>query len=438
MSVEDLRRTVPLEMPRAFTEAAIDASLGPLLGDRLYWAIRPRLGLRAMRAWQRLGGSAAHGTGAVRGLAASVRRAMGRVGGVRALEQAQALFDDSDGVLRLWTTENHAVALGRPAPAGSLTISWSSGGGVPRSGALEALARSGGLSGSLFDPLLARAEQEDAAVTRLLDEERPRVVVVASLEHSLQRLLVWHARARGIPSALVPHAPTPVNRQHADLPVDLVLAQGEKDVTYYCGLGADRASFVVTGGASMPSPSRGPSADSDSDRTVVFAATSRLRHEDLEPVLLQVADRVRALGLPLIVSPHPRERDPVVRLCERLALPVHRGRTSELIERGAWALVAELSSGALLEAAIAGAPSGVMTGFASYAFMPDLGIDRLDGPGQLELLLSDTTERDGRLQDRARGWVAATGAEAVARIDRALGRPLEVGVPALDSWGIFA
>lgn len=441
MTAPELGPTLDLATPVAFTQTAIDATLGSGLHDRLMWAIRPRLALRARKEWQRVRGSGARGSRegrTCRHLVAPVGRLVcSRRFGSRGSERAVVRFDREAGILRVWTAENHAVVLGRSAPAEQLLLAWAADGSAPRSPVLNELASSGGLRPSLFDVLLDRARREDAAAIGLLDERSPRAVVVASLEHSLQRLLVWHARARGIPTCLVPHAPTSLDRSYADLPVDLVLVQGSRDVEYYGAIGARTAGLRVVGGPALSvAPHAGPRPDLS--RTVVFAATARLRYEGLEPALRATVRAASDHGMDVVVSPHPRQREPVERLAARLGIPFHRGRTRDLVARGPAALLAEISSGALLEAAAAGVPSGFLSGPAEYAFMPDIGIERYDRSDRLEAFLGGPKDEGRSLRERSRGWVAEAGPAAQRRIEEVLAEDLEVTDPVLDSWRIFA
>lgn len=426
-----------LSSPRLLTEARVDEALGPHMTERTLWAVRPRLTWIGGRAWSRLSLSAPTVNGGGMG---RLRRTLSRVGRFHSrspmLAEAGISSAIREGVLRVWTTENHRVALGSPIPTSFIPLRWSTDSREPRDALrrpLRDLAGGAGLPSTLFDAALNRALEEDVIARRLLDEQRPRLVVVASLEHSLQRLLVWHARNRNIASAYVPHAPTSLDRCYADLPVDVVLCHGTGDVDHYRTLGARGEAFHVTGGIGFPTRTfRGRGHDERSS-IVALATTAMYRFEDLSTLLLRSDELVRSHGLTLVVSPHPRERAPVLRLAESLGIRTHHGRTSDLLETGVGALLAETASGSLLEAAIAGTPNAHLTGVSGYAFMPDLGSHQLD-ESFLAGVTSWSNSSAEALARRSEAWAAASGQVAVRRIDAVLSEDWPVGPPALDSW----
>lgn len=439
--VGDLPATGTLSTAVALTEARVDGLLGSLLQDRIVWSIRPRITWIGRRAWDRAilfpPATPTPARAVVgRAVARLRRRVDRRTPPVRA---AIARIAVHDGILRVWSTENHHVALGSPAPTAAIESRWSTearGRTDERQRRLRHLAESAGLRPHRFDATLNRAVAEDRAIAALLDDRRPRTVAVSSLEHSFQRLLVWHARQRGIPTVYVPHAPTALDRSYADLPVDVVLCHGAKDVAYYRGLGARQDAFRVTGGISMPARSGDAPGSKPPSKDVVLATTAMYRFEDLGALLERIVPLLTRSGLVPVLSPHPREREPALRLASRMGIRSHAGRTSTLLRAGVAAVLAEQASGALLEAAVIGAPSAHLTGVSAYAFMPDLGIGLFDERFLEEVASwSENTAED--LVDRSRGWADASGADAARRIAAALAEDHAVTAPALDSWRIF-
>jgi|GEM_PF-2290556 len=427
------------------TEARVDELLGPLLKDRIIWSIRPRLTWTGRRAWDRMNLLPISARTSVRTPArAAVGRAADRlrrrlVRRTPPARTATVRIAMHDGVLRAWSTENHHVALGSPAPTAVIENRWSIEARArtnERQGRLIDIAQSAGFAPHLFTATLNRAVAEDWAIAAFLDDHRPRVVAVSSLEHSFQRLLVWHARQREIPSVYVPHAPTALDREYADLPVDVVLCQGIKDIEYYGGLGGRPDAFRVTGGISMPSRSGEPPGSRRPSRDVVIATTAIWRFEELGELLARIVPVLTSSGLVPVLSPHPREREAVLRLASRVGVRAHAGRTATLLRAGVAAVLAEKASGVLLEAAVSGTPSAHLTGFTEYAFMTDLGI----GPFDDRFLRESTSWSDAAAEDlanRSRAWADASGAEAARRIEAALAEDHTLGAPALDSWGIL-
>jgi hypothetical protein len=185
-------------------------------------------------------------------------------------------------------------------------------------------------------------------LTALLRSSHVRAVVTASQQHWSARALIAAARAAGVPSFYVPHAPTALTVGYTDLPTDIALLRGPADVDTYVRLGALEERLLSVGDPSATALEKG----SEPKHSIVFATSTW----PTEWLLEQVALIDRAIpGRRVVVAPHPRADLAWLREnCPSNWTIAPPGATQKLLTEGCETVITA-GSGAGLEAAMAGA-----------------------------------------------------------------------------------
>jgi hypothetical protein len=322
----------------------------------------------------------------------------------------------------------------RPAPA-------LLAGGLRDLATAEATARRelhGGPPGAVTRALHAAVRSRARAV-RALASLRPELVVLASQHSTASRSMIGAARAQGIPTAYLPHAPVADTYQYRDLPTEFAALRGAREVAFYRSLGAVRDPAVV----GNPQGYVDPPEHLDAGGPIVFAP----RPQPVEVVRAQV-QAVHAAAPEVVVSPHPRMRGRAG--YEGLWPPhwlVHDGRTVELLRTGDHPCVVQRSSGVAWEAMAHGIPvvelAAGTDGPPAYLVIrePEVRVchhgDELAGALAAARLDADDRGARDRLMSWAGEWCAATGDEAVARacewVEACAAGPAPEG-PLLDRW----
>jgi hypothetical protein len=185
-------------------------------------------------------------------------------------------------------------------------------------------------------------------LTVLLRSSGVRAVVTASQQHWGSRALIAAARATGVPSFYVPHAPTALTVGYADLPTDVALLRGSADVDTYVRLGAAVQRLLTVGD---------PSATSLQERfepkhPIVFATSTWPTEWLLEQIALIHGAIPRQ---EVVVAPHPRADVAWLRAnCPPTWTIAPVGATQKLLAEGC-EVVITAGSGAGLEAVMSGA-----------------------------------------------------------------------------------
>lgn len=286
---------------------------------------------------------------------------------------------------------------------------------------------------------LQAAVRAHARAGATLAATRPRLVVLASQHSTASRSLLQVARARGIATAYLPHAPVADTYQYRDLPTDFAAVRGEREADFYRTLGAARPLAVVGNPqGSVLAPSL-----LDPDGPVIFAP----RPQAPEVVRAQVA-AVAAVAPEVVVSPHPRMRGKAqYQGLWPAHWRVHDGWTLELLRQGYPCLI-QLSSGVAWEALAHGVPVIELPSphEAPPAYLvirePHVRVCRTDadlGPAvtAARRAAADPDARQ-RLVAWSEEWCAATGAVAIERVrawvETCAAAPAPPPGPLLDAW----
>lgn len=430
-------------------DAELDLLLDDLLKDELLWAVRPVgslwgswLGSETTRAPLPRRVRDLHLRGALSaGLVMYKLQRTLRPSTARPF-RIQASLDR--GLLKLWTTENHRLALfGRGqeprtvktliAPATSTRVLDADSAEVARE-----VARRTGLDP---DPLLlafARAHSLRETLNEVIERSQPKSVITASTQHPFCRVAVAACRSLGVPSIYVPHAPTALNRTYADIPHDRAFLRGTADRDYYVSLGADPKAIDVVGDPMFALPeSREPVGE-----PVILLATGVDR--PLEE-LVRTFELVRASGVAqfgrVVVSPHPRGRGEVQRLAPRFGFEVVEvgKRTSHmLVELNVALMLVERSSGVSLEALVAGVPVLLLSHRPNYLFEVELGLTAADSSIELSSAVAEIAEREPTERvhaDKVELFVSASGEQALEAVTRLATHAPVASSGVVDSWG---
>lgn len=424
------------------TENRLDFVLGEAMHDEIVWALRPTI----RTAFQKkLDSQWAPGQAR---FAQKARALKSRLSGDMKCRNSVAdwgpMFQNGDGALRLWNTENQRLAIGASLKA-SFALPLSPHPATVSKNTMDGLER---LFSEFSESKNAICKRLQAAahigncIEKLLDDYQPRVVVLGSTEHAYLRLLVNRARIRGIPSVYVPHAPAATNRIYADLPADFCLLGYQGDADYYATLGIKSEQCEVIGDplAAPRGPLDDPAGETTSDHGVLLFSTGADRPaSQLQDALEAVSGAAHRLGLDLLVAPHPRDREAAIRATRRLALPLYQGRTVEVFTtHRVVAQVSEHNSGALLYGIQQGIPVFRWTGPANYVFEEACRVQSLEEqPSQLLRLLGRSLPH-GRLRAVPPSeWSSVPGQQAAKAREEFIGRSLSCIGPALDSWSFF-
>lgn len=437
------------------TEGRIDGLLGGALQDDLIWAMRPKLSIDLVAAMLSEMGRTpparrSRRTEIERVLRRAVRGVRGREGRHATRRAARTgvstgpWMSRTDGVLRLWGSENQRLAVGSDRER-SVPIPTIHAGephhvdarGADRDLQLGALRDAFPSQAQAIDALHDRAVVMRRRIVAALEETEPRTVVVGSTEHLYTRLMVVEARRRGIPSVYVPHAPAAINRIYGDLPADLSLLANVGDREYYLELGAAPDRLVVIGDpmVSMSAPSGDHGRRSP--KVVVFATTADRPPADLRHALDSARSSLSGTGVSLLVAPHPRDRRVASAVVDDLGLTLHMGRTETVFaDHDVAVFLTEAASGAALSAVRAGVPVLRWSGVPNYVFEEQLRIDSADADGAaLRAALQEPCPVFAGSVDRWRGPVGDAAVDA--RETHLGGSPAAAG-PTLDSWGLWS
>jgi hypothetical protein len=237
----------------------------------------------------------------------------------------------------------------------------------------------------------------------------------------------------------VPHAPLIANLLLADLPVDLALVRGPRELEVYAAAGADEAGISVIGDPASAAPSDPPTVDPSAPVALALPT-------DDERALALIVDLVHeGLGGEVIASPHPRaDRE---RLADLLpdAWRLWDRPTADLLLSGPPALI-QASSGSGLEALALGIPLIDLRFPGEAPNYPYLEDPRVAAPGTAGELRDAVAaarnlpagERDD-LRSLAGEWVSATGDDAAGAGAEALERLAGEGpraAPVWDAWDL--
>ena len=256
-------------------------------------------------------------------------------------------------------------------------------------------------------------------------------IVLAATEHIFCRVVAILARERGIPTALIPHAPTPVGQAYADAPFDELFLRGQGDVDYYSLLGSRTEQLHPVGDVSLMENDR----DTKEMEPLMLASTADMPAANLERTVCLCRD---LLGYPvdqIAISPHPRGKRRAEEVGSKLGLRVLGSRTSQTLRGYApEVFVTETSSGSRLEAELAGVVS-LSADHPYYLF--EFGLPRFPADSEAWHRLQNGVVPKAERVERAKRWVAAVGTEAERRIDVRLNQLTFRTRPALDAWNFF-
>jgi hypothetical protein len=268
------------------------------------------------------------------------------------------------------------------------------------------------------------------AAERLLDEARPRALVVASDAHRYARLLVLLARARGVPTFVLQHGAIGERDLYVPLVADHMLAWGPwcRDWFVAQRTPAERVHAVGFVRAPERRTLRGPVPD---DARLLFAAQpipDGVTRELLGAVRFALEDDAR---LSLVVRPHPGESRRAS-LAELLAAWPESVRGRTLLSPPGRSLAEDLAAADVVVVSqstvgIDALTAGVPTLLLSHGRIPEVipfrafggVVGAADGPG---LVTGLRALRDPeRLAELARGadafldaYVGATGDVSLA------------------------
>lgn len=202
---------------------------------------------------------------------------------------------------------------------------------------------------SQLEEIIARVLGTIRSSEDLLIRIQPKVIVVAS-QHSVPiRALLHVARELGIPTAYVPHAPFANNCFYADLPVDLALLRGQREVESYTAIGADPAGLIAIGNTMLKADPVARMAPRSARPVIAPSPWESERLNQFLEIALTVPDRA-------IICPHPAsDRAAMENFASRFDASISNERTSDLLQREG-GVVIQSGSGVALEAMLMGVP----------------------------------------------------------------------------------
>jgi hypothetical protein len=288
----------------------------------------------------------------------------------------------------------------------------------------------------ILSQTLYAAARSIARADAILDEYRPRLVVLASQHAPSARAFIHSARRRAIPSAYIPHAPVADAYHYRDMPTDFAGLRGPREVAFYRELiGSHEVGVVGNPQVFVRVPDH-----LQASAPIVFAPTP----DPYKEIDRQVG-MLHDTGEQVVVSEHPRMRDDAryARLWPA-SWHVHAGRTVELFRTGTPCVV-QHSSGVAWEALAHGIPViELCLGGESprYPLIREPYVRMCHDTRELQLALSNAREEAksegmrSRLIDWASGWCQFTGTTAIAHAVEFIEswRSEAVGGPLFDYW----
>jgi hypothetical protein len=287
---------------------------------------------------------------------------------------------------------------------------------------------------------LGRAALGRAIAERILEQQRPTSIVVATQHAPLIRALLATLRSAKIPTLYVPHAPVADNYEYADLPFDFAGLRGPAEIAHYVALEADESRLSDCGDPSLNGVEmEGPSGPG---RLPVFAVSPWSGDEKA-----WLWETARA-GMPsgTIVAPHPRSQPK--ELSDQLApgWSIADGvRTVDLLRTSASVLV-QSSSGVGLEGLRLGLP---LVDFRppgtepNYHFLRHPCVDVVRDHQSLRTIMAERNapSSDAAVQARiawATQWSSRTGSAASTAIEELVDTIPSRGVqkPLLDRFSM--
>jgi hypothetical protein len=312
-------------------------------------------------------------------------------------------------------------------------------------GLLElAIERDAGLPASAraLGRLLVSSARHFAYAERLIEQHSPEVLVLATTQAPEPRALLSVARARGIPTVYLPHAPVLRDPYLQDLPCDYAGLRGEREVAMSSPNGCGVQPELV-GTPAIEEPGLAPL---EPDAPVVLAPSP------FDPQLVAELCRMVEHAAPprVVVAPHPRQDLSVLRRACPPEWEIATIRTVDLLREGARCIV-QHSSGVALEAMLLGIPVIECTLGRSqppaYPFLADEFCHRVDDGPSLRRALEAIDEAGGdpsgreRLRAWGRSWCSPCGPEAVGAACELIRRAHRDGPrakPIRDVWAEVA
>jgi len=269
---------------------------------------------------------------------------------------------------------------------------------------------------------------------RLLNDYRPKKLLIATQHNFLARALSVAARQLRIPSIYIPHAPTANNLQYRDIPFNLALLRGVSDCNAYLEWGARRERLDVIGDVSWQLKSIGRGKQHPKSIVIAPSPWSGPR---LEWFFSSVNI---AVNYEHEVLPHPSNGlSEIRRLASKKAHVITGVRTVDYLSDEPRSVIAG-GSGVTLEALALGhsvvnlVPSDSPV---NYLFQQSSLMNFVfDAQGLADAI---RTQQDRWLPDStalryADQWLAATGRQAVANGREAIESEIDTTEWALDAW----
>jgi len=290
----------------------------------------------------------------------------------------------------------------------------------------------------LYDSFLT-TQRYLAATERMLDELRPRAVVIATNHSIPSRALAFAARRHGIPTVYFPHAPMIRDERFSDIPADFAGMRGEAEIDRLVALRVAPDRLEVVGDPSLDALTQ-PSIDPNGP--VSLALPSILTDEEVRVTVEWVR---AAAGDNVVVSPHPRQGEVYARRFAPEGWKVWNDRTVSLLRQGP-PVVIQQSSGVAVEAMLLGLPTlqiDLPPHRPNYPALDPKHVRFIGSTDQAVAAVTDARadaadpERRQAIVEWARRWSAYQGSEAVERAWKLIQRALYEGAgPAWlnDAW----
>lgn len=278
-----------------------------------------------------------------------------------------------------------------------------------------------------------------ATTDRMLDELRPRAVVIATNHNIPSRALAFAARRHGIPTVFFPHAPMIRDERFSDIPADFAGMRGEAEIDRLVALNVGPDRLEVVGDPSLDVLTQPPI---DPDGPVAFALPSILTDEEVRVTVEWVR---AAAGDNVVVSPHPRQGEAYARRFAPEGWTVWNDRTMGLLRKGP-PVVIQQSSGVAVESMLLGLPTlqiDLPQHQPNYPALDPEHVRFIGSADQAVAAVADAradsadAERSQAIVDWGRRWSAYQGAEAVERSWAVIQRAVTEGAtPAWlnDAW----
>lgn len=275
--------------------------------------------------------------------------------------------------------------------------------------------------------------------SRALDALRSvpgRSMLVASQHDPLIRSWLVAARARGVPSFYIPHAPVARAAHYADLPFTAVGLRGTEERRFYSRMGADAKQIFIVGNPASDLLGRQSCAVSTAPGVLALSAWPSSRLADVLTI-------VKEAGIgDVIVAPHPRSNVSALARQMPPSWKLWTGHTAELLKEGV-AFLVQHSSGVAWESAALGIPTAQIVldqAPPSYPLLDDDVFVKCSSSESLHHFADRARAgawRDEEVRAGARRWCEMDG---VAALDAAHKFVLENatrsdGPMVLDGWG---